>query len=382
VHDHPEDAGFVEQLAESQANLGMLLDQLGETAGAEQSLRAAIDLLRSVPASRNNSASFARNLAIVYNNLSYVLRSRDATAAEGASREAVKILEGLVDESAEHPEFQDDLALCYNNLAALESQNQRWDNAIDWHQRAIKLQEQMTRKAPGVVRHRSELAVSWNNLGVVFFRAKRPAEADSAFEQARSLLTNLVRDFPDQLAYSSSWAALLNNQAMALAEAGRHEDALPLYPVAIEAQRICWQQMPDSMSEPLSKMYYNYGQSLRHTGQFSAAVQAAVERRDVWQGNGQRLFGVAVELAEIARASGSALSADETQKLHLEIITALAASRDAGWLEQTNLAEDQRFSFLREYKQFEQLIARTAHRSPENESAMRVTPQIPYRAKN
>jgi serine/threonine protein kinase len=266
LDEHPGDAHFADQAAESHANLGMLLDQLGDAEGAERSLQAAIELLRSIAVSQNRNASFSRNLAIVCNNLSYVLRTRDPAAAERASREAISILEGLTDQSAEHPEFQDDLALCYNNRAALESQNQRWDDAIAWHQRAIELQEQMNRKAPSVVRHRSELAVSLNNLGVVFCRAQRPANADSAFERARSLLTTLVRDYPDQFAYSSSWAALLNNQAIALAEAGRHDDALELYPSAIEAQRKCWQRMPDAMGESLSKMYYNYGQSLRHTG--------------------------------------------------------------------------------------------------------------------
>ena len=59
----------------------------------------------------------------------------------------------------------------------------------------------------------------------------------------------------------------------------------------------------------------------------------------------------------------------------------LAASRDAGWLE-ANVAEDQRFAFLRGVEQFEQLIARSASRSAENDSALRVTPQIPFRAKN
>jgi tetratricopeptide (TPR) repeat protein len=215
----------------------------------------------------------------------------------------------------------------------------------------------MSRKSPNVVRHRSELAVSLNNLGVVFCRANRPAEADSAFERARSLLTMLVRDYPDQLTYSSSWAALLNNQAMALAEAGRHDDALKLYPTAIEAQRNCWERMPDSMAEPLSKMYYNYGQSLRHVGQVWSAAEAAVARREVWRGNGQRLFGVAVELAAIARDDPHALSADGTQKLHQEIIATLELSRGTGWQDTFQLAHDERFTFLRQNERFQQLIA-------------------------
>jgi serine/threonine protein kinase/tetratricopeptide (TPR) repeat protein len=356
LREHPENVNYIDQLAESQANRGMLLEQRGDAQGAERSLRASINLLRSIAKQPERGPKFARNLAIVYNNLSYVLRRRDPAAADKASSQAIAILEALNEETGK-AEYQDDLALCYNNMAALESQTEKWDDAVAWHERAIALQEQMVRKAPSVVRHRSELAASLNNLGVVHCRSNRLVEADVVFKRARELLGTLTHDYPDQLAYTSAWAALLNNQAMALAEAGFHEEALRWYPTAIEAQRKCWQRFPDAMGEPLSKMYYNYGQSLRQTRQIAAATQAALARRKVWRGNGQRLFGVAVELAEIARTSASELSSDEKRELHGEVIKTLRLSREAGWHDTTELADDERFSFLRDNQKFEQLIA-------------------------
>jgi eukaryotic-like serine/threonine-protein kinase len=369
LREHPGEVNHIDHLAESQANLGMLLDQLGDSHGAERYLRAAISLLTSIQLPEGDSPSSTRNLAIVYNNLSYVLRDRDRAAADRASREAIDILESVANESAGQAKFQDDLALCYNNMAAFESQNERWDEAIAWHQRAIELQEQMTRKAPSVVRHRSDLAVSLNNLGVAYCRAKRPTDADAAFERARTLLTTLAEDYPDQLAYSSSWAALLNNQAMALAEAGRHDEALKLYPTAIEAQQECWQRLPNAMREPLSKMYYNQGQSLRRTGRLDLAAEAALARREVWQDNGQRLFGVAVELAEIARlrtADASGNGGNETEDLSDEIINTLRAAGDNGWHDQETLAVDERFAFLRENQEFERLVASVNGTSSKN----------------
>ena len=112
------------------------------------------------------------------------------------------------------------------------------------------------------------------------------------------------RDYPDELAYQSSLAALLNNQALALAGAGRHEQAAAIYPEAIEAQRQSWQRAPNSglMQELLSKMYYNEGQSLAALKKWNEAADAAIARREVWQSNGDRLFGVAVELAAIDQA--------------------------------------------------------------------------------
>jgi hypothetical protein len=127
--------------------------------------------------------------------------------------------------------------------------------------------------------------------------------------------------------------------------------------------------MPDSMRDPLSKMYYNYGQSLQRTEQISAAIEAAIARREVWRGNGQRLFGVAVELAEIVRSGATGLSTDEMKKLHAEIIATLAASRDTGWEDQLQLAEDDRFAFLRENEQFQQLMTSRVRSSSVAESA-------------
>jgi tetratricopeptide (TPR) repeat protein len=369
LREHPGDVSHIDHLAESQANLGMLLEQLGDNRGAERYLRSAVELLTSIQAPHSNTASSARNLAIVYNNLSYVLRDRDRAAAEQASRTAIGILERLTDDSAGQAKFQDDLALCYNNMAAFESQSQRWSEAIAWHRRAIELQEQMTRKSPSVVRYRSDLALSFNNLGVAYCRAKRPTDADAAFEQARALLNTLAEDYPDQLAYSSSLAALLNNQAMALAEVGRHEEALVLYPTAIEAQRSCWQRLPNAMREPLSKMYYNYGQSLRQTGQLGLAAYAATARRELWRDNGQRLFGVAVEMAEIAQLerADSAADGNSTAELDGEIIKTLRAACDSGWKDKYLLADDERFEFLQNDPDFERLLAGLDHRSSKNE---------------
>ena len=119
-----------------------------------------------------------------------------------------------------------------------------------------------------MVRYRSDLATSLNNLGVAFCRAGKSAEADAPFGRARDLLSTLADDYADEPAYRSSLAALSNNQALALAGAGRQSDALAIYPQAIEKQREASKRRPEmaSMQEVLSKLYYNYGQSLGAVG--------------------------------------------------------------------------------------------------------------------
>jgi tetratricopeptide (TPR) repeat protein len=217
-----------------------------------------------------------------------------------------------------------------------------------------------------------------NNLGVAQCRVGQVPEADDAFGRARELLSTLASDYPDELAYRSSHAALLNNQALALAGAHRHEDALAIYREAIESQRICWNRRPDSatMREVLSKMYYNYGQSLRVTGRMDEAAEAALARREVWQNDGERLLGVAAELAEIDKDSQSApdgsVSETTRQKLSGEVLATLRQAHQSGLSGQIDLASDERFASLRNDERFTELMTELAER-PNEPSAKRTS---------
>jgi tetratricopeptide (TPR) repeat protein len=315
--------------------------------------------------------------------LSYVLRSRDGDAAEQASREAIGILERLATHSAAGGDYRGDLALCYNNLAALESQKEKWDAAIGWQQQAIGLQEQMTRKSPGVVRHRSDLAISMNNLGVAYCRAAKSAEADAAFARARNLFATLADDYPDELAYRSSLAALLNNQALALAEVGRHTDALKIYPDAIDAQRKCHERVRGSevMRDLLSKMYYNFGRSLRAERRLGEAADAALARRQLWQGNGERLLGVAAELADLeaemqSEPAGNA-EIGANRNVGEDVLITLEQSYKAGWPKNFDLAADERFSSLKKNKRFAAKLAELSARPRDSSATQAESSQAP-----
>ncbi len=363
-----DDAALASQLAESQANLGLLLDQVGDAAGAERSLRSAVAVLRGVFDAQGTHAKSAHDLAIAYNDLSFVLRSRDAEAAEQASREAIAALEHAPRQGEPGDEYQDDLALCYNNLATLESQKGDWREAIASHERAIDLQTQLARKSPAVVRHRSDLAISLNNLGVACCRAGESAKADEAFHRARDLFSQLAEDYPDELSYRSSLAAQLNNQALALAGMGRHGEAIEIYPSAIESQRVCQQRIPksDLMRDVLSKMYYNFGQSLRAERRWSEAEQTALSRRELWNGNGERLLSVAAELADLRAAmllDDGHDNAAVARSVDREVLSTLQHSYDRGWPQAVDLNKDKQFAGIRQNAEYAAKVAELSQQS-------------------
>jgi len=292
-----------------------------------------------------------------------VLRDRDADAAEADAREAVSILKRLIEADRSQVQYQDDLALCTNNLAALAGHRQQWSAAIGWHKEAISLEEQLARKAPAVVRYRSDLATTLNNLGVIYCRAGQSDEADASFKRARELFKTLADDYPEEMAFRGSLAALLNNQALALAGAARHQDALIVYQEAIELEQSCLARLPDSAAirEALSKMYYNDGQSLRSAGNIADSIAVALKRRELWPDDGQRLLGVASELAEIAQQQrdGSLNSgADSALKdLDDEVLATLSLAQAAGWPKGVDLAGDARFGRYRLDQRFADLMA-------------------------
>lgn len=362
LFEHADDVQLASAFAEYQANLGMLLDQMGDSSGAAKNLNSAVGVLRPIANKLSEEPQHSRNLAIALNNLSFVLRNRDFAAAERAVREAIAILDRLA-EGSQLEDGQNDLALCYNNLAALQSQKDNWAEAVASHQRAIVLQEQMVRKSPAIVRYRSELATSLNNLGVAYCRVNKVREADAAFGRSRDMFAELAQDYPDELSFRSSLAAQLNNQALAMAGMGRHAESLPIYRAAIEAQRTCRERNPNSevMRELLSKMYYNYGQSLRKENHWQEGFEAALERRELWRGNGERLLGVAAELAELDDNVRSLHSDDSAPAqipgLDDTVVITLQQAFDAGWRKKIDPAIEQRFAAFAKHKKFAAKVA-------------------------
>jgi tetratricopeptide (TPR) repeat protein len=285
----------------------------------------------------------------------------DPNLAEKSAQRAVEILEHFMEGSNGSDECRADLALCYSNLAAIQSEEGRTDQAIRSYQRAVSLRESLLRKSPSIVRHRSELAASLNNLALLEIRRGNVAAAAEAFGHANRLFAALMSDYPDQVAYASGWAALLNNQALALAKIERYEGAIEAYHQAVAVQQRVVEQLGHSPAVrlALSRMVYNYSQALQAVGRFDEAVELALTRRQLWQGNGERLFGVAVELAQILQSKGQPnepADSSSVKSLRSAAVATLQESLEAGHRPQIDLAADPRFDILRDEPGFTEAI--------------------------
>jgi hypothetical protein len=112
------------------------------------------------------------------------------------------------------------------------------------------------------------------------------------------------------------------------------------------------------LRELLSKMYFNYRRTLQGAGRFDEAAEIVRKRRDLWQNSSERLFGVAIELADLSRAAGADRSRAELDE---EVIAILRQVQRAGWPAKIDLAGDERFEYLQDNKAFGSLVAELTH---------------------
>ncbi len=348
VADAPDNLSYTSQLAESHLNLGTLLGQAAKTQAAIGALNNGVDLLRAVCDANPENVGHVRSLAMAYNNLGYVQRKVDTTQAMRSASQAVELLERVCQTPTASTECVADLSLCYSNLAAMQGNTNRTAEAIVSYRRAVALRESLVRKSPGVVRYRSELAANLNNMALLHIRTDDTSAASKAFGYANRLFAALLEDYPSNTAYASGWAALLNNQGLALANIERLDEAIRAYAQAVKVQWRVWEQLPDSpaVRDALSRIYYNHGRALQQAGRVDDAVEQALARRTLWLDNGDRLFGVAVELAQMAEENVAG-----------EVLATLEAALSSGFQPKRDLGTDDRFAPWHDHPAFQKLAA-------------------------
>ncbi len=332
--DAPVEA--VQELAQTYGKLGLLLAELDRKDAGRNALQTSLGMTERLVERSPDDLALRHDLALGYNNLSFVERGHDWDRAEEACRQAIAILEQLVDKQGASAAFRADLAMGLSNLGALLGRRDAWTEASESYRRAIKLQEQLVRQSPAVVNYRSDLAVSWNNLGDALDADGDAEGALAAVDEAEKIVSQLVADYPDELRFRGLLGAVLNNRAARLDAAGDLAGALEAYEQGVQQQRIAFEKAPQfaAFRDALSKHYYNYGRALRKAGKPGLAGEAALARRALWTGHGGRLAQVAVELAhaaaEVRQQPNLADAADQADRLEAEVAATLRDALVAG----------------------------------------------------
>lgn len=330
-------AQLARALAETYGNLGLMYGQQGQHEAARASLALAIDGLKGQVAANSSRQRDQHDLAICYNNLSYVERDVDCQAALGSCRQAIAILSPLVDQSPLDAALRSDLALFHNNLGAIQGRLDQWQPSCEAYRQAVALQQQLVRQSPQVVGYRYSLAASLMNLGQALSTSGDVDAALETFGQSRQLARELTDDFPAEVQFQSLAGGVLNNLAMVEEQSGQLDTALKDYAAAIGYQRSALDLAPQvsDFREFLSKHYFNYGRALRAAGRAAEAGEAALARRRLWPHDGQHLYEIAVELALAAEQLDGQGQTDDAaaqgRRLAEEATNTLQASAETGY---------------------------------------------------
>jgi serine/threonine-protein kinase len=137
----------------------------------------------------------------------------NTAGAEDAHRRALELLSELVSEHAADLSYRDAQAEAHENLSVVFRDQERWPDAEREIKAAAALWGALARKNPEIARYRWKLAGTDRRLGEWYRRQRRHEEAEPRLAQALNALERLTRDEPDVIVYQESLDELLYSYA-------------------------------------------------------------------------------------------------------------------------------------------------------------------------
>ncbi len=360
--EDPRTTRYEAELALSHSNLGTLQRETGAMQDAETSFRRAVQLGERLAARAPHDVSVARNLAAAYNNLAALDTTPNQTAAVELYQQAAQYQRAAARGHEGRWQYRRELATTLSNLGAAQVHAGQQEEAAKTYQAAIALQKELLRIMPLDRAFRRDLAVSYNNLGLLHTNLRQGPTAEVCFRNALGFQEQLAAEQPDDIGLQSALGGVHNNLGMVLEGAGRTEEAARSFASAIEHQRRAYDQAPtvDQYRMFLSKHYYNYGRVLRKLERGDDAARAALERKQLWPRDPERLLSVAEELALAARLNDSKFTT--TDRCAELAVGALREAVAAG-LKTDDLDRRTALAAIKDRADFHELVARARTRS-------------------
>jgi tetratricopeptide (TPR) repeat protein/tRNA A-37 threonylcarbamoyl transferase component Bud32 len=226
--EFPGVAEYEHRLAISQDYFGELLRMsTGRVQDAETAYRGASKIQTNLVSQYPAEPAYRQELARTQNNLGILLQDTNRPEeADAAYEQATTLLQGLVDEHPSVAVYRYELGRTQINIGSLRKATKRLDDAESAYRQAIELLGALHRESPMTRRYRYALAVSHLNLSnLMLWDADRERETEEAYHEAIGLLEKLVADFPSAPLYRNELGNSYNSRGGALWSAGRGTDA-------------------------------------------------------------------------------------------------------------------------------------------------------------
>jgi tetratricopeptide (TPR) repeat protein len=298
---------FRPEVAMTLNNLGVLLRDQQDAAGARRAYEEALKLYRELAAA--NPEAFRPHVATTLNNLGNLLRAQqDAVRARKAHEEALTIRREL---AAANPEaFRPEVAMTLNNLGNLLRDQQDAARARRAYEEALTIRRELAAANPEAFR--PYVATTLNNLGALLSDQQDAAGARQAYEEALKLYRELAAANPE--AFRPYVATTLNNLGALLSDQQDAAGARKAYEEALKLYRELALANPEAFRPYVAGTLNNLGNLLRDQQDAAGACKAYKEaltiRRELAAANPEaftlNLCHTLLNLAELEAGAGGA----------------------------------------------------------------------------
>jgi tetratricopeptide (TPR) repeat protein len=153
------------ELAVQLGNVGNLMHELNDNAGAVENFKEALAIYESMSAADPNDAANQRNTAVGCRNLATALEKDDPAGALKNLNKALQIFAGLVTKDPGNGDFRRQWAYTYLALSRFQVKANDANAAIDSAQQGIKIDEALIASSPTNASARNTEAQLYRQLG-------------------------------------------------------------------------------------------------------------------------------------------------------------------------------------------------------------------------
>ena len=254
-----------------------LAERLAEVPGADQVrkelLRETLRYYTSFVEQAKDDPALRADLALTYSKIGTLTGEIGSTEqAVEAHENAIRLFEQLAASNPGERSYRRRLAVAQNNLALMLSRSGRTDAARRAYSSAIRLQEQLTRETDDA-EVLGELALSHNNLGLLQVGTGEAKNAEPSFREAIRLQEDLLRLDPDNPERLRNLAASFNNLSTLYVD-DQPARAAELYERALTDQTKAAAARPNELKyrNDVALTYNNLGAVQSSTGQLEKAA--------------------------------------------------------------------------------------------------------------
>ncbi len=220
-----EIANAYEKLSSIQGGRG--LANLGDTAGAVESLRKCLQIRQSLLAANPGDSDIRLSAAIALRNLAELLGQRgDREGAAESYHNAVSMSEALLSIDATKTEFLYQAAISYGSLGDFLIARGDWKGALENEEKALALFKSIPRDHPQIEEIDRSIGINHLLSGMAMKGLNDLAGAGESHSRAIEIFTALSRKDPTNADYRRMIAASYYYQGGALKAWGRLADAL------------------------------------------------------------------------------------------------------------------------------------------------------------